>query len=242
MPRLFAFLALLLQLGCAGVDRPQVALPATGASPPAGVPYAIRWVLESAEYRALVRQSFRVAGERLAELADGREPGSWAISVDADETLISNVGYSLELYESGVPYSDERWRDWVLRKEAPALPGARDFLLRVRELGGRIAVVTNRPERDCPETRENLRLVDLPFDMVLCRRGESRDKEDRWEAVRRGEADPAYGPLEILMWVGDNVGDFPSLDQSLRDAGAGAFEDFGGRFVVMPNPMYGSWE
>lgn len=225
-----------LQVGCAGTGPPQV-VPHT-----AGPPYAVRWVVDSAEYRALLIQTYRNAGERLVELARGREPGSWAVAVDADETLIGNSGYSVMLHETGSVYSDESWREWVLRMEAPALPGAREFLLRVHELGGRIAVVTNRPERDCPETRENLRREDLPFDFVLCRSGESREKEGRWEAIRRGEADPEYGPLEILMWVGDNIGDFPGLDQTFRHADEEAFADFGGRFVVLPNPMYGSWE
>ena len=60
--------------------------------------------------------------------------------------------------------------------------------------------------------------------------------------MRAGTAVTDLGPVEILLWLGDNVGDFPGLDQSLRHAPAAAFGDFGKRFFVLPNAAYGSWE
>ena len=44
----------------------------------------------------------------------------------------------------GLPYSSDSWRAWVARREATPLPGAAAFLARVHDLGGRIAIVTNR--------------------------------------------------------------------------------------------------
>ncbi len=44
------------------------------------------------------------------------------------------------------------------------------------------------------------------------------------------------------MWLGDNIGDFPQLDQSVRLQSDAAFADFGTRFIVFPNPTYGSWQ
>jgi len=41
--------------------------------------------------------------------------------------------------------------------------------------------------------------------------------------------------------VGDNITDFPDLDQAIRLEKDPAFADFGRRFIVLPNPMYGSW-
>ena len=40
----------------------------------------------------------------------------------------------------------------MVRREATPLPGAAAFLARVRELGGRIAIVTNRLESECADT------------------------------------------------------------------------------------------
>ena len=42
------------------------------------------------------------------------------------------------------------------------------------------------------------------------------------------------------MWVGDNIHDFPGMEQEHRHDPR-AFEDFGARFVIVPNPMSGSW-
>jgi predicted secreted acid phosphatase len=47
--------------------------------------------------------------------------------------------------------------------------------------------------------------------------------------------------MRVLMWVGDNIQDFPHLSQDIRKQGDAAFADFGEGFVVLPNPMYGSW-
>jgi predicted secreted acid phosphatase len=44
------------------------------------------------------------------------------------------------------------------------------------------------------------------------------------------------------MWVGDNIQDFPRLRQDVRTQGDSVFAEFGDRFFVLPNPMYGSWE
>ena len=49
-------------------------------------------------------------------------------------------------------------------------------------------------------------------------------------------------PLDVLMWVGDNIQDFPRLTQSIRTAADSAFADFGETYIALPNPMYGSWE
>jgi predicted secreted acid phosphatase len=48
--------------------------------------------------------------------------------------------------------------------------------------------------------------------------------------------------MDVLMWVGDNILDFPNQSQELRNGGDDAFADFGSRFVVIANPMYGSWQ
>ena len=136
--------------------------------------------------------------------------------------------------------SDELWDAWVARRAAPSMPGAIDFLQLVHRLGGRIAVVTNRIEDHCPDTRANFRAYDIPFDVILCRTGD-RQKEPRWELIERGATPADLPPLEIVMWLGDNIGDFPDLDQGLRHRSADSFNGFGDRYFAFPNPTYGSW-
>ncbi len=245
MVRWLALSTTLLITACASTPAapppPTAAAPAAEEVPAPTLPFQIRWVRSSAEYRAALVQTYRLASTALERRVADRQPGSWAVAIDADETLISNSQQSKEA-ALGAPGSfEEQWDAWVERREAPALPGARGFLELVHELGGKIAVVTNRRQRHCPQTADNLRALEMPFDVILCR-GEERDKQPRWQSVEDGTASPDLPPLEIVMWVGDNIHDFPGLDQGLRFADPEAMAEFGDRFFVLPNPLYGSWE
>lgn len=205
------------------------------------LPLEIHWVRNSAEYRAVCEQTFRLAGQAIERRAAGREPGSWAVAIDADETLMGNSQQSKErALGSRAPF-EEVWDEWVSRRAAPAIPGAKSFLERVRRLGGRVAVVTNRWARHCEATVDNLEALAMPFDVILCR-NDTGDKSARWRSVEQGTTGAALPALEILMWVGDNIRDFPGLDQNLRFAAAEDFSDFGNAYFILPNPLYGSWE
>lgn len=212
--------------------------PTTLAGP---TPSALLWVRSSAEYEAVSRQIYRQAAARLESLVASKAPGTWVVSLDGDDTVLDNTLYARERWQaSGTFYSEASWAAWVERREAPAMPGVADFLQRVRGLGGRIALVTNRRAAQCAATEDNLKRLALPYDVILCRT-ETSEKEDRWNALAAGTAVPGLPALEIVMWVGDNIMDFPDLTQDVRGA-EHALDDFGGRFIVLPNPIYGSWE
>jgi 5'-nucleotidase (lipoprotein e(P4) family) len=206
------------------------------------LPEAIRWVRASAEHRAIFLQVYGAASARVRDAARGRPAGSWAVIVDADETILDNSEYQKRRAALGAGFTSESWNAWVREEKAAALPGAAAFLALVRELGGRIAVVTNRDEELCAATRRNIDALGLAADMVLCRTGGVSDKNPRFEAVQRGTAASGIGPLEVVAWVGDNIQDFPALSQDVRHAPESALADFGRRYFMLPNPMYGSWE
>lgn len=212
---------------------------ASGPVVPAGL--ELRWVERSAEYRALALSSYAAATARIEQLAaDGALPQHWAVVTDLDETVLSNLQYQRERAELGTEYSSSTWTAWVARREATLVPGAKAFLDRVHALGGTIAAVTNRKTIECADTEANLQALAVPFDLLLCRTGTS-DKNPRFDAVQDGSADPQVPAAEVVLYVGDNIQDFPQLSQDLRHEGDEAFADFGGRFVLLPNPMYGSW-
>jgi predicted secreted acid phosphatase len=97
----------------------------------------------------------------------------------------------------------------------------------VRELGGRIAIVTNRLQIECDDTAEVLRLNALAFDAVLCRpegAPTSAPKTPRFEAVAAGQTAASLTPVEILAFVGDNIQDFPNATQALRTQGMAAVQ------------------
>ena len=203
----------------------------------------LKWVQDSAEYEALAVQVYRAATARVEREAVGRGRGTWAVSLDADETVISNLRYQIERGSQGMGFSSESWNQWVRRREAMPIAGAAAFLARVRALGGRIAIVTNRLGSECADTEAVFRTHALVYDVMLCRPdGTASDKNPRFAAVASGQAFGLTTPIDIVAFVGDNILDFPGLSQSIRGQGPAAFAGFGVRFFVVPNPMYGSWQ
>lgn len=247
--RKLAALSLVFAAACAPAVAPPPpaptpappSMPAAAAAAEGEVPLAVRWVRASAEHRAAFLQAYRQADERLRAVEAGVPDGTWAVILDADETVLDNSTYQLRRARQGLGYTVESWNEWVREEAAPALAGAAEFTRTVRQLGGRVVIVTNRGEEVCEPTRDNLREVGVPFDLVLCQpTGAPSDKNPRFRAVQEGTA--GLPPLRVLMWVGDNIRDFPGLDQPIRTGGAEPYEPFGRTHIILPNPMYGSWE
>jgi 5'-nucleotidase (lipoprotein e(P4) family) len=188
-------------------------------------------------------QVYRQASARVEAEAATRQAGTWAVVLDADETVISNLTYQEERSRAGLAFSPESWREWVGRRAATPLPGAAAFLARVHDLGGRIAIVTNRRQSECEDTIAVFRLHALHYDAMLCRpdAGPS-DKNPRFEAVAAGQTPAGSGPLAVVAFIGDNILDFPRASQAAARENAAFLEAFGVRFFVIPNPMYGSWQ
>jgi 5'-nucleotidase (lipoprotein e(P4) family) len=217
-------------------NRPQLTAPLS----PSSSLSAIHWWRSSAEQRAVFLQTYRWAGERLRALAAHEPRGSWAVIMDADETVLDNSPYQLRRASQNLGYSADSWAAWAHEKAAPATPGAPEFTRLVHELGGRVAIVTNRDDDQCADTRENLRQVGIAFELVLCRVQGQSDKNPRFAAVQAGTG-TGQPPLKVLMWVGDNIQDFPRLSQDARGQPS-TLDEFGRAYVILPNPMYGSWE
>jgi 5'-nucleotidase (lipoprotein e(P4) family) len=240
MPRRLApltFVLLASVIGCRTAGPAARPSPAPTATPAPADRLEIRWVKTAAEYEALARQAYQAAQAHVEREAAGRAPGTWGVILDADETAISNLPYQ---EANPGPLNDAAWKTWVESRAAEALPGAREFLARVRALGGRIAIVTNRSQAACADTAAVFDTRGLAYDLMLCRTSES-SKNPRFEAVEKGTPPSTLPPLAIVAYVGDNIQDFPNLSQAIRDRGGSAFADFGRRYFIIPNPMYGSW-
>jgi 5'-nucleotidase (lipoprotein e(P4) family) len=223
---------------------PAVNTPQPAAAAPAPVlPDGIRWIRDSVEYQAAVLQTYRTATTSVELAARGRQAGSWAAVLDADETVISNVQYQIERAQARLAFTPESWRAWIGRREATPIPGAAAFLSRIRDLGGRIAIVTNRLESECADTEAVFKTHRLAYDMMICRpdAGPS-DKNPRFAAVAAGATTMGGPPLEVLMFVGDNILDFPNLSQAAVKKDDETLAPFGTRYFMLPNPMYGSWQ
>lgn len=162
--------------------------------------------------------------------------------LDIDETTLDNSPYQQERMELGVGYSPASWRAWVQRRAAPALDGVHAFIDGVKQLGGKVVFVSNRlKSTECAATEDNLAAVGLSYDAILCKTTTS-DKNPRFVALQNGTAVSGLPALDVILFVGDNILDFPMLSQEMRKQPASAFAAFGEDFILLPNPMYGSWE
>lgn len=239
-----AFAALLALAACAAGPTPGATpAPSDAASAEAAAPPKdVHWYRTAAEQRAVYEQVFAWAGERVeAAVTGGEVRDPWGVILDADETVLDNSLYQLRRARLGLGFTADSWNAWVREEAATPLPGAAEFLGRVKALGGYVAIVTNRDEEVCDATRRNMAAVGLIFDVVLCRRPGPSEKETRFRMVAEGTTAAGIPPLHVVAWVGDNIHDFPGGSQALRDA-PGSLEGFGTRFFIVPNPMYGSWE
>ncbi len=244
---------LLLTSACATTSQPKegLAVPkppvvqagtASAAAVP-NLPPAVHWLSYSAEHRAIFLEVYRWATQTLEAEVKDRPRGTWAVSLDADETVLDNSAYERQLVEHGEVFGAASWARFVHRVESPPLPGALAFLQKVHELGGKIAIVTNRWEEKCPDTKADFDKYHIPYDVILCRpRGASERKEPRWQEVENGTAKRGMPAMPILMWLGDNIEDFPGGYQTLATAPSSELENFGTRYFILPNPVYGSWQ
>lgn len=231
---------LVLLLAVAGcTSHPNVnPAPKAAMAPPAR--NDIHWFRSSAEYRGIALEVYRTAAYRLPDLVRGLGVGTWAVILDADETVLDNSLHERRLADRNEGFTEVAWSRWVRERAATAVPGAVDFTRKVHTLGGRVAIVTNRADSLCAPTRDNLHSVGIEADIVLCQPGAESDKNPRFQRIQHGTAVAGVPPLSVVEWLGDNIQDFPNLTQAIRDR-PGSYADFGARYFLLPNPMYGSW-
>ncbi len=222
---------------------------------------AVLWMQTAAEYRAAMIGSFNLAQRQLdAALAD---PG-WdalppaeragqplaglapAVIVDADETMIDNSPFQVESLVENAGFTDERWTRWTAARRATALPGALEFARHAAERGVTILFVTNRRDpEDLAATGDNL--AALGFPLAADRSNLMLSGDVRAPAHEKGERRRwAAQRYRVLLMLGDNLGDFVdgfNIGIAGRDALVEQYRPWWGeRWIMLPNPSYGSWE
>lgn len=194
----------------------------------------------AAEYRALCFQAYNIARLRLDEYkpVSGKPK---AIVTDIDETLFDNSPYEAHQTLQGKDYDVTSWHEWTDKASADTMPGAASFLKYASSKGVTIFYITNRDEKERVSTIQNLKKFNLPNadDAHFLPKQSTSSKEARRQSV--------FGTHEIVMLLGDNLADFSALfdkksvEERLRNTNFSA-ADFGNKFIVLPNPVYGDWE
>lgn len=211
---------------------------------------AVLYMQKAAEYRALAHQAYNIARLRLDEDLDKKNvkklPKSErkrprAIIVDIDETVLDNSPSQARGIKTGRSFNPKDWYEWGEMRKAKAVPGAVDFLNYAVSKGVKVFYISNRDEVQKAATIDNLIRVgfgDVSADNVLLRQSES-SKDPRREAVAE--------KYRVVLLIGDNLDDFGGVFErkstAERFAAAdSAREDWGRKFIVLPNAMYGTWE
>ena len=202
------------------------------------------WMRTSAEYRALAYQGYNVAmnAVKMAVTDPSHQRKPLAIVLDADETVVDNTKLMGESIANGNGRFDAPWwRQAVHQGKSQAMPGAVEFLNEVHKQGVEIFYVSNRyAPVNLDVTIQNFKELGFPSvdkDHVLLFEKDS-DKQPRFDMIAK--------KYYVVVYMGDNTGDFPIGTKGKTLAERNAIidahkEDFGTTFVVFPNPAYGSW-
>jgi acid phosphatase len=257
-----SLIVLTLIAGCAAQTQTPVTSPTPSAAASTSAPHenlnAVLWVQTALEYEASTLQAYRLAQLQLdAALADP----SWtaaieqkgdasklppAVILDVDETVLDNSYYQARMIRDNTAYSEATWGPWVMEAGATAIPGAREFTQYAAQKGVTVFYVTNRTANLEEATKKNLVSEGFALakdvDTVLTR-GERPDWSAPAKGPRRAHIASSY---RILMLVGDDLGDFvvdASGTPQERHLRTEPYRDWWGRrWIMIPNPTYGSWE
>ena len=214
---------------------------------------AYLWMHDSYEYYSSSIFVYNSAWERIERLySQGKLPSEWGVILDLDETVFDNSQFQKELINNNLSYNSTLWNKWEKNNKAELIPGSKMFINKVKSIGGKIVFVSNRSIDTQKYTIKNLALHDIPYDGLYLKKANS-DKFSRWV---RAIDELKFKPI---MWVGDQLSDFPSFYEENRNEICGEFtsamsyeqkeedikkiinREIGRCILVLPNPMYGKW-
>jgi acid phosphatase len=218
---------------------------------------AVLWTMTSAEFEAASFMAFATAKAQLdAALADPKRTAALeqrgdyaklppAVIMDIDETVLDNGPYQVRLMYNTTARPADLMAQWVEEASAKPLPGAAEFIAYAQSKGVTIFYVTNRNAEKEEATRKNLAAIGATFpagfDTVFLER-----ERPEWTGDKSTRRAAVAATHRVLLLIGDDFNDFVSA-QRLPDAERRATVEreaarWGHDWIIIPNPMYGSWE
>jgi len=203
--------------------------------------FATLFVQQAAEFKALNHQAYNIGKLRLDQiLSTNKSVKKLAVVVDIDETVLDNSPFEAKsiLEKSSYPMY---WAEWCNLAQAESIAGAQEFLSYAAKKGVETFYISNRKVEFYDATIANLISNGFPYAdsiHVLLRTTQS-DKEPRRSLVKEN--------YDIVLLFGDNLGDFSSIFDGKSTADRYALveenkDEFGSKFIVLPNPIYGAWD
>jgi len=204
---------------------------------------SVLWYQKSGEMVALYYQGYNFARIMLdSYLKNADKKSKKAVIVDIDETILNNSPYQAWLIKNDSCYTKGSWFSWVEKSLADTIPGALGFLNYAKICGVEVFYISNRGKAEIEQTKKNLNQFGFPFvddQHLLFKTEKGSSKEPRRVAIAKD--------YKIILLCGDNLADFSAV---FDDRKIGSFNDtvlkyrsdFGKKFIMLPNPMYGDWD
>lgn len=195
----------------------------------------------AAERDALCYQAFNAAKlSLLLQLDTLPRDLKKAVVVDIDETMLDNSPFEAKTIVERSSYP-VYWNEWCEKGSAADIPGAVDFLNFAVQKGVDVFYVSNRKEFLLSATMRNMDSLNFPQvkKSHFLLRAKSSSKEYRRSIISQTH--------QILLLIGDVLTDFDvifegqSIEERYRLVN-NAQHEFGQRFIILPNVMYGDWE
>ena len=199
------------------------------------------WYQNAAEVDALYQQGYNVATSKLKELLKQPTSKPYSIVLDIDETVLSNIPFQVKMIKDGTAFNPKLWDEWVQKAEATPVAGAKEFLQFADKNKVQIYYISDRTDAQVDITIKNLEAQGLPVqgrDHLMFKKEGDKSKEGRRQEVIKH--------TNLVMLFGDNLVDFAEFSTKSEEDRDKMFEqlkaEFGDKFIIFPNPMYGSWE
>lgn len=204
--------------------------------------YPLLFQQTAAEYRALCYQAFNTAQIRLDEaLKKNPHEKNLAIITDLDETVLDNSEIEAQKIKTGKEITYTEWIGWLNKPNLPTVPGGVAFLKYASGKGVHIFYISNRDIKGLQITLSILQKLELPDANTshILLMSNDFSKEPRRQMVMKD--------YDVIMLLGDNLGDFMQVFESRYiserlSATDSVKNDWGKKFIVLPNPVYGDWE
>lgn len=198
------------------------------------------WQQRSGEFQALCYQAYNLAKQLLYKDLENKHNKKRAVIFDIDETVFNNSygGANDVLNDSN--WNPKLFDDWAKQSKATAIAGAIDFIKLLKTKKVEAFFITNRNEEELEATILNFKNLGIEVNPRNI-----RTIKDNWSKEgRRLEIEKEY---EVVMLIGDNLDDFhrdfdhlnTEEQKTMTDKHA---QDFGEKFIVLPNVLYGDWE
>ncbi len=228
---------------------------------------SVLWVQTAAEYQANCYQAYNTALLSIeTAIADNRWTGALeqtndfsdlppAVIFDLDETVLDNSAYQAKLALEGSGFQLSSWDQWIGMQQAGSIAGAVVFINYIQNQGIEVIFISNREcrKRDnasslCPQeadTIENLNTIGITgiTEKNVLLKHEYMD----WGSEKKSRREYIVEKYRVLMIFGDDLGDFiPGVKKEItpekrKETAAIYNHNWGTKWFIISNPMYGSW-